>query len=278
MIRSMVRSCLLLAVVAVAVGAGRAHATDDSVKAAARDLANEAKRDFDGGRFAEAEAKFARAFSVAKVPTLAVWTARAMAKRGRLVAACELYRQAIQLTPNDLWIGHAQQQAQADARRELPGLQPRIPRLRIILEHASPREVEVSVDDLAIAPALVGADMPTDPGRRTVAGRRAGELVEVTVELGEGERRDAILRFAEVGPPVDGGAKPELTDATAPPETAASTLVSPPASPGKPPVLKRWWFWTAVGAAVVTGTVAAFLLAHRPGVCSGADFTCGEVR
>jgi len=114
---------LVLLLTIVGFGTGTARATDDSVKGAARALSNEAKRDFDAGRFEEAGRKFQRAYEVAKVPTLALWAARALAKHGQLVAASELYRQATRLTANDLWVGNAQQQAQADAAKELAELQ-----------------------------------------------------------------------------------------------------------------------------------------------------------
>ena len=57
--------------------AGTVRATDDSAKGAARELANAAKGDFDTGKFEEASSKFQRAYEIAKVPTLAVWAARA---------------------------------------------------------------------------------------------------------------------------------------------------------------------------------------------------------
>ena len=170
-----------------------ALATDDSEKWAARMLANEAKRDFDAGRFEDARHKFQRAYELAKVPTLAVWAARALAKHGQLVAASELYRQATRLTPNDLWVGNVQQQAQGDAEKELAELQPRIPRLRVRVEGAAANDVEVTIDDIKLAGALFGIDLPADPGRRRVVGKRGGETVEQTIELGEGEHKEAVL-------------------------------------------------------------------------------------
>ena len=128
---------LVLVLTVVGFWAGTARAIDDSTKGAARALSNEAKRDFDAGRFEEAGRKFQRAYEVAKVPTLALWAARSLAKHGQLVAASELYRQATRLTANELWVGDAQQQAQADAARELAELQPRIPVLRVRVEGAA---------------------------------------------------------------------------------------------------------------------------------------------
>ena len=159
-------SCATVVLATAIVWSGMVHATDDSAKGAARELADQAKSDFDTGNFEEAGLKFQRAYEIAKVPTLAVWAARALVKRGHLVAASELYRQATLLAPNDLWVGDVQQQAQADAEKELGELQPRIPRLRIRVEGAAANKIEVTVDGAKMAVALFGIDLPTDPGRR----------------------------------------------------------------------------------------------------------------
>jgi len=187
--------CIALVLTVVATWSGVARATDDSAKGAARELATEAKRDFDAGHFEEAGQKFQRAYEVAKVPALAVWTARALVKYGQLVAASELYRQAKHLTPNDLWIGNVQQLAQADAEKELAELQPRIPRLRVRVEGAEANDVEFTIDDVNIANALFGVEIPKDPGRRHVVGKRGEQTVEQTIELGEGEHKEAVLTF-----------------------------------------------------------------------------------
>jgi len=181
---------------------GTVHATDDSAKGAARELANEAKSDFDAGKFEDAGSKFQRAYEIAKVPTLAVWAARALVKRGKMVAASELYRQAALLAPNDLWVGNTQQEAQADAEKELAELQPRIPRLRIRVEGAAGYDVELTVDGARISSALVGIDLPTDPGKRHIVGKRSTDVVEQTVDLAEGERKETLMKFNSVAPVV----------------------------------------------------------------------------
>jgi tetratricopeptide (TPR) repeat protein len=187
---------LVLVLTIVGFGTGTARAIDDSTKGAARALSNEAKRDFDGGRFEEAGRKFQRAYEVAKVPTLALWAARSLAKYGQLVAASELYRQATRLTTNELWVGDAQQQAQADAAKELAELQPRIPVLRVRVEGAAANDVAVTIDGTMIASALFGIDLPADPGWRRVVGKYGDENSEQTVYLKEGEHKEAVVKFS----------------------------------------------------------------------------------
>jgi len=221
--------CACLATAAILVWSGTARATDDSAKGAARDLANEAKRDFDKGNFEEAGLKFQRAYEIAKVPTLAVWAARALVMRGQMVAASELYRQATLLSPNDLWVGNAQQQAQADAGKELNELQPRIPRLRISIEGAEAKDVELTVDDVKISTALFEIALPANPGRRHVVGKRGTEVVGQTVELAEGERKETVLRFSAVTP--NAAPTPIPADATLAPPATAQQEASPPVIP-----------------------------------------------
>lgn len=226
--------CAAFVLVTAIVWSGIAHATDDSAKGAARELANAAKDDFDAGRFEEAGSKFQRAYKIAKVPTLAVWAARSLVKRGELVAASELYRQAALLAPNDLWVGDAQQQAQSDAEKELGELQPRIPKLRIRVEGAAINDIELTVDGAKTATDLLGIDLPTDPGRRHIVGKRGAEVVERTVELAEGERRETVLRFTAVKPIV--AQTPIAAEVPLPPTSPVQHVASPPPVPPAAPV------------------------------------------
>jgi hypothetical protein len=232
--------CAAFVLATVMVWAGTVHATDDSAKGAARELANAAKDDFDAGKFEDAGSKFQRAYEIAKVPTLAVWAARSLVKRGKMVAASELYRQAALLAPNDLWVGNSQQQAQADAEKELAELHPRIPRLRIRVEGAVANDVELTVDGARIATALLGIDLPTDPGKRHVVGKRGTDVVEQTVDLAESERKETLMKFHPVAPVVAQPAKPAEVF-SAPPvvvQPAASLPVTnaPPVVPIQAPV------------------------------------------
>jgi hypothetical protein len=205
---------------------------------------------------------------------LAVWSARTLVKRGQLVAASELYRQATLLTPNDLWVGNAQQQAQADAAKELGELQPRIPKLRVQLDGAAPNDVVVTIDNVALATALLGFDLPSDPGSRHIVGKRGAQIVEQTVNLNEGDRKDAVLKF-NAATPSSAIAVAPLPAAQANQQAAAPALVPQVPQGGLPlastPTLtetqpapstrsaRRTWGWVALGvgaAGLLTGVVA----------------------
>ena len=98
-------------------------AMEASNKEAIRLLANEAAGEYEAGNFSAALEKFQRAYDTAKVPRLALWLAKTQAKLGHLVVANEMYRQALNLEKNDLWVGNTQEEAQQEAQQELAALQ-----------------------------------------------------------------------------------------------------------------------------------------------------------
>jgi tetratricopeptide (TPR) repeat protein len=284
--------CMVLALTVAAVWPGAALAIDDSAKGAARELANEAKRDLDAGRFADAGQKFRQAYEIAKVPTLAVWAARALARCGQLVAATELYRQAAHLVPNDLWLGNVQQQAQADAEKELGEIQPRIPRLRIRVEGAAATDVEVTIDEVRITSAMLGVEIPKDAGRRHIVGKQGGETVEQTIDLGEGEHKQAVLRFkaaqAET-PPARETDKARVVREERRDELITSKVVPAEAQPaGSRGGAQRTWGWVSVGvgaAGLLTGAVTGIVVLSDSGlrgncpngVCNPAKVDSGSL-
>lgn len=78
-----------------------------------------------------------------------------------------------------------------------------------------------------------------------------------------------------VPPPQVAAASPtETADASAGLVTQPNQLSSEAAVEGRP-IYKTWWFWTAVGAAVVAGSVTAFLLTRgAPDACDGVGMKC----
>jgi hypothetical protein len=266
---------LVLVLTIVGFWHGTARAIDDSAKGAARALSNEAKRDYDAGRFEEAGRKFQRAYEVAKVPTLALWAARSLAKHGQLVAASELYRQATRLTTNELWVGDAQQQAQADAAKELAELQPRIPVLRVRVEGAAANDVAVTIDGAMIAGALFGIDLPADPGWRRVVGKYGDESLEQTVYLNEKDHKEAVVKFSgrplaqtagATRPPLAAAATAQPAAATGAEGQSAATLTT--STPGQPGATasggaQQTWGWVAVSvgaAGLILGGVTGIVV------------------
>lgn len=200
--------------------------TDDASRSAARDLATAGVEAFQKEQFGDASAKLDKAYRVLKVPSIGLWSARALVKVGQLVKASERYREVLRL---GLGEGDAavQKQAQAEAQTELDALTPRIPRIVIKLAGATPDDTTLQVDGTPMSSALVGEMRPVDPGKHMVRGARGAETAEAEVTLNEGETRDAVLHFegkanapAPVAVPAPVAAPPP---ASAPPQAESSS-------------------------------------------------------
>jgi hypothetical protein len=226
----------LILLVALAAWPQPACAMDDSNKEAIRLLSNQAAADFQQGHYESARDKFLRAYRIAEVPKLAVWAARANEKLGRLVTAYELYRQALSLQPNDLWKADVQQQAQKEAQNELDKLQPRIPKLTIVVEGANASDVSVNLDNVQIPSDLLGVERYADPGQSKIVGKRGDEVVTQTVGLLEGDAKQIVLKFSNVPVSAPGGVATTAANAPLNPQAGgdlpSKTLATNPSSAG----------------------------------------------
>src|SRR5688572_10915705 len=117
---------------------------DEGTRAAARELGYEGVELFQKGDFAAASERLERAYQVLRVPTIGLWSARALAKLGKLVEASERY-----LEIGRLELGGevaVQEQAQRDAARERDDLSKRIPSLIVRLRDADGASAKVTID------------------------------------------------------------------------------------------------------------------------------------
>lgn len=262
------------------------YALSPGDKEAVRVLSNEAAKDFEGGRLEAAREKFLRAYAIAKVPRLALHTGRTSERLGRLVEAYELFREAIALERNELWLKQAQEQAQAEARGELLRLQPRLAKLVIRLSGTTNCEVEVTLDDVAVPAALLGVKRYVDPGSRRIAGRCGTQKAEQQVNLAEGESKEVVLEFSSAPPlPVVAESAPASTST---PTRRASDqelrgMRDARAHPPRPGQIQRsaGWVGLAVGAAgVAVGSVAGAVVASKYGDLKAAcpDRRCQSAR
>lgn len=181
-------SCLL------SPAARAAEALDSDTRAAARQLGYSGIEAFQAGNYREASEKLDKAYRVASVPSLGLWSARALVKLGKLVEAAERYAEVIDLkvSSGDQAV---QKRAQAEAKTELAALQPRIPSLIVRLEGAAASETSVSIDGQPMATALLDQAQPMNPGAHRIEGSRGGERAAVEVTLAEGEQESALLKF-----------------------------------------------------------------------------------
>ena len=204
-----------------------AHAqTDDATRASARELGYAGIKDYEASNFAAASDKLEKAYRLLTVPSLGLWSARALVKRGLLVEGSERYREVARLKPEGGDVA-VQQAAQAEAANELEALTPRIPWITIEVEGVPPESVSLQIDGVALPPQQAGAPRPVNPGSRKVQGVSGDERIEQSAVFAEGERKSVVLKFA----PRPSSAAP----APAPPSQPDGGLVIPPPAPGSPP-------------------------------------------
>jgi len=170
-----------------------ARAQDDAAVNDAYELAEQGLSAFNSGHFGEALDKYTRAFSIVKLPALAVHMARADVKLGRFVAAADLYQAATQLGDG---VGEASVQARArsEAQVERAALLLRIPKMLIRVLGVDPKSVTVQVDGATFPPESYESGWLVDPGTHKVTANDGNQQQEQMAAMIEGEARE--LRFA----------------------------------------------------------------------------------
>ena len=235
-----------------------ALAQSDAQRGAARELGAEGVDDFQAGRFSDASTKLSQAFEILKVPTLGLWSARALVKEGKLVEASERYLAVSRLDPSK-GEQRVQKQAQSDAAKERDALQARIGSLTLSLKGAN-SSAAVTLDGVVVPAALLGVRQPANPGKHSLEAREDGRIVQREITLAEGQRVDAVLDFG------DSQVDPSAAPAPTPPPAPASTVSTAPPEPAAASSHVPAGVWVGValaGAGVLTGSVSAALAAKK---------------
>lgn len=206
-----------------------AEQVDAASRAAARNVAMEGINALQQGNATVASEKLEKAYRVLKVPSVALWSARALVKQGKLVDAAERYREASRLTfaGGDQSI---QEQAQKDAAQELEELSSRIPSVRFVIEGGPVDEGSVTIDDVSVPSALLDEERPVNPGTHRISATRGGERFEESVSLNEGEKRRVIIKL-DGSPSGSASGAGSAASAPTPAAAAAADASGPQPSP-----------------------------------------------
>ena len=243
----------------LAASSAQAQAVDEATRGAARQLGYSGVEAYQAGDYKTASTRLEKAYLVLRVPSLGLWSARALVKNGKLVEARERYVEVGSL-PTEGGDAQVQEDAKREAKVELDALVPRVPNLVIVLEGAQPNEVTVYVDGAPLAAALVGEQRPINPGRHRIGGKRGTEQAEVEVDVAEGSVGRAVLRFASGA----GAAGPTAVAPTMGASNASGASVedSGAASDGT----RRLIAWVAIGvgaAGLVTGGITGAMVLSK---------------
>jgi hypothetical protein len=233
-------------------------AVDDETRGAARKLGTEGVKAYQAGDYDVASEKLERAFSLLEAPSLGLWSARALEKKGQLVKAAERYLKTTRLPVEAGGEANVQEQAKADAAAEREALLPRIPELVIEIEGADPSEVEVTINGAPVKAALIGTARPTDPGTAEIVARSGSNEVRQRVDLEEGQSRTVTLN-------VETGQAIAHEGESAPKGDSTAAVEADDAGPSAPK--SRWQIpvgWTFLGlgvAGLATGGITAGIAA-----------------
>jgi hypothetical protein len=221
-----------------------AQAPDPATRTAARALGTAGVEAYQAGDYAAASDKLEKAFQLLKVPSLGLWSARALEKRGLLTEALSRYLEAasIQVPAGEVAV---QQSARADAEREGEALKQRVPRLVISVQGAETSSVSLSIDGKPVASSVIGEPRLMNPGKHSVEASAEGRHATAEATCVDGQQASVSLDLTVT-------AKPALAPG------ARAILPPPPAAEQN-----RSWQptlgWVALGAGVVgvaVGTVS----------------------
>ncbi len=241
--------CVCISAVCAPFAAPAQSASD---KATARQVATEGISLYRAGKYADALDRFKRAQALYDAPVHLLYIARSEAKLGHLVEASETYRSLDHVTLPDsappAWV-----QAVDDGRKELAVLEPRVPKLRIVVHPSAPSDATLKIDGAPESAAVLGIARPTDPGSHHVELDANGFLpAEGDTTIGEGQQKDVTLELtaAPAGSVSTIGTTGTTTTAS---EPAAAAAAPPATSSEGTPV--GFMVGVRIGAAIPTGTL-----------------------
>lgn len=239
-------SCLAVALSIAFAPAASAQTIDPASRKAAGALGAVGLEAYMAGQYEQARDKLEKAFAIAKVPTLGLWSGRALRQLGLWVEAEARFRETIGLripegAPDQVAL---QKKALVEAQTELGALTPAIPQLSIELVGARWADVTVTLDGHPIS----GDEgvRRVNPGVHRLNGQVGAQRQELSLRLEPSEKRTASLHFHGVEAFGDGsgGAGSGATD------------------------WKRIAGWSAVGlggAGLVLGTITGILAMNEKG-------------
>lgn len=269
----MTRACtvaaLLIAGAVHASGAGAqqapqpppAEAGEASSREEARTLGYAGVRAYGQGDYAAASEQLERSFALLPVPSLGLWSARALVKRGKLVEAEQRYRTVVKMrvAADD---SDVQQAALETAQAELLELLPRIPTLRVQIAGARPEDVSIMLDGTPLPLERWRQGEPVNPGPHQIAGAHLGEQVLLEITAGEGRESEALLTFAARPAAHDVQERPPAVVPSSAPVPGVAVEPVPTAGAGARAWQLGGWSLAGAGGLSLGASAISYLLAR----------------
>jgi hypothetical protein len=213
---------------------------------AARSLVREGNSLLERQACAEALARFQRAKAIfSESYKIEVNLGTALECLGKRAAAAQRFRSFLDRSDPD-----ADRSMRSAVQRKLDALLEGLARLSISCRVEGAR---VRLDGEILGQTPLANEIPVDPGSHRLSIDKEGyPPLQEDLQLRRGEHRQVVLSWSRL--------------ATASPSRPVPDGDPRPRSDRRPPPLyKRWWFWTVIGAAVVAGTVAGITASQTGG-------------
>ena len=243
--------------------------TDGGARGAAREAVGEGNRLLKSGDVPGAVEAYRRAQKL--YPPAAAKIAKAEEARGDELAAAVAFErflaQSLEI-PADF---------REEARNELHRLSAALGTLQLAEKRPG---LQVAVDGQVRAKTPVEGGLWVRPGRHVVTVEEGERVIfrdDVEVAGGGSVRVTITVATSDAGggrgvgppsltlPPPSGLPPPSVQS-----DPSATAPMAAASSESDRPLWKRWWFWTAIGAAAVAGTATVFILKSRSDCPSGA--------
>jgi hypothetical protein len=169
---------------------------------AAESLFNEGRSLFEKGQFQEACERFSRSQQLDPAVGTLLNLGDCYERLGKVASAWGAYRQAVTLS-----VTRADTRGAADARRSAARIEPRLPRVEIVLSTSDP--VAVARDGAEVPPATYNVPVPIDPGPHEItASAPERQPWSVKVEVQEGQTLRVRVPALEPRPAAPGDSGP----------------------------------------------------------------------
>ncbi len=169
-------------------------AASDSPKDQARTLAQDGIKAFESGNHQQAIDLLSRAESLFHAPVHLLFMARAHAALGKLVEAKSLYQrvanEALGASPPPAWVT-----ARDTAKQELDELDPRVPRIVVVVTPAGAPDLAITMNDVPL-PSPGGGTIEVDPGTYVFKATSRGNTVTQSVDAKQHSSVDVRLVLA----------------------------------------------------------------------------------
>lgn len=198
--RQALAACIVAALGLLRPAPALATSDEPASRESARALADQAANAYAQGDYARAVQLLNLAYQLVPAPTIALLEARALVRLGRLVQARGVYARVLR-TPLTAEAPPVYRSAVVDARAELGTLEPRIPKLKVVL--ALPvDQLNVTLDGRSLPADSLGVWLALDPGSHTLTAEEvsSGRVRSEAIALTEGARRQVSIQGFEPPP------------------------------------------------------------------------------